>query len=123
VTQAPGKGRNPSQTPASAVIRGKAVTRSTRPSLTALIYYAAAFALSTYFTFAAVQGDFGLFRRVEIQAEAETLTFDLDRLKAEIAALENHTRRLSDDFLDLDLLDQQARSILGLLRTDEIVIR
>ena len=99
------------------------MTRSTRPSFGALIYFAAAFALCSYFTFAAVQGDFGLFRRVEIAAEADTLTRDLSRLKIEIAAMENLTHRLSDGFLDLDLLDQQARSVLGLLRADEIVIR
>jgi cell division protein FtsB len=99
------------------------VTRSNRPSLTALIFYAVAFALGTYFTFAAVQGDYGLFRRVEIRAEARVLAEDLARLQAEIAIMDNLTRRLSDDFLDLDLLDQQARSVLGLLRADEIVIR
>ena len=99
------------------------MTRSNRPSLTALIFYAAAFALGTYFTFAAVQGDYGLFRRVEIRAEARVLAEDLARLQAEIAIMDNLTRRLSDDFLDLDLLDQQARSVLGLLRADEIVIR
>lgn len=97
--------------------------RSTRPGFGALIFFAAAFALSAYFTFAAVQGDYGLFRRVEIASEAETLSHDLDKLQAEIAAMENLTRRLSDDYLDLDLLDQQARSVLGLLRADEIVIR
>jgi cell division protein FtsB len=37
--------------------------------------------------------------------------------------MENLTTRLSDNFLDLDLLDQQARDVLGLIRTDEIVIR
>ena len=47
----------------------------------------------------------------------------LDRLQTEIAASENLTRRLSDTYLDLDLLDQQARSVLGLLRPDETVIR
>ena len=41
----------------------------------------------------------------------------------DVARMENLTRRLSDDFLDLDLLDQQARDVLGLLRSDEIVIR
>jgi cell division protein FtsB len=99
------------------------VTRSTRPSFGALIFFAMAFALSAYFTFAAVQGDYGIFRRVEIAAEAEALRGDLDRLNADIAAMENLTRRLSDDYLDLDLLDQQARDVLGLLRADEIVIR
>jgi cell division protein FtsB len=99
------------------------VTRSTRPGFGSFFFFAVAFALSAYFTFAAVQGDFGLFRRVEIAAEAETLERDLALLNVEISSMENLTRRLSDDYLDLDLLDQQARSVLGLLRADEIVIR
>jgi len=99
------------------------VTRNHRPNLGSLSFFAAAFALSAYFTFAAVQGDFGLFRRVEIAAEAKTLSRDLTRLQVEIAQIENLTHRLSDDFLDLDLLDEQARSVLGVLRADEIVIR
>jgi cell division protein FtsB len=37
--------------------------------------------------------------------------------------MENLTMRLSDNFLDLDLLDQQARDVLGMIRADEIVIR
>lgn len=99
------------------------MTRSTRPGFGSFFYFAAAFALSAYFTFAAVQGDFGLFRRVEIAAEADTLKRDLALLETEITSMENLTRRLSDNYLDLDLLDQQARSVLGLLRADEIVIR
>jgi cell division protein FtsB len=88
-----------------------------------LIYVSVAFALSIYFTFAAVQGDYGLFRRVEIRAEAETLRTELATLQAEVARMENLTSRLSDDFLDIDLLDEQARNVLGLIRADEIVIR
>ncbi|WIY24238.1 FtsB family cell division protein [Parasedimentitalea psychrophila] len=99
------------------------MTRNHRPNLGSLPFFAAAFALSAYFTFAAVQGDFGLFRRVEIAAEAETLNRDLTRLNLDIAQMENLTHRLSDTFLDLDLLDEQARSVLGVLRADEIVIR
>nr|WP_174818360.1 MULTISPECIES: septum formation initiator family protein [Ruegeria] len=79
--------------------------------------------LGVYFTFAAVQGDYGLFRRVEIAAERDALSHDLEKLNAQIAELENLTRRLSDTYLDLDLLDQQARSVLGMIRADEIVIR
>lgn len=99
------------------------MTRSNRPGFGALIFFAVAFALSIYFTFAAVQGDYGLFRRVEIAAEADRLNRELAGLQGEIDAMENLTRRLSDTYLDLDLLDQQARAILGLLRADEIVIR
>ncbi|WP_171052662.1 FtsB family cell division protein [Ruegeria sediminis] len=99
------------------------MSRSHRPGLGSVLFFAVAFSLGVYFTFAAVQGDYGLFRRVEIAAERDALSRDLGKLEAEIAKMENLTRRLSDSYLDLDLLDQQARSVLGLLRADEIVIR
>ena len=51
------------------------------------------------------------------------LLTELTALQAEVAGMENLTHRLSDDFLDLDLLDEQARDVLGLIRADEIVIR
>ena len=82
-----------------------------------------AMALGMYFTFAAVQGDYGLFRRAEFLNEAAKLETELADLHAEIASLENLTRRMSDDYLDIDLLDQQSRDILGQIRADEIIIR
>lgn len=99
------------------------MTRTTRPALGTFVFCALALGLATYFTFAAVQGDFGLFRRAEIVAEAQALEQQLDVVRADVARMENLTRRLSDDFLDLDLLDAQARSVLGMIRADEIVIR
>lgn len=93
-----------------------------RPGLGVVAYFALMFSLGIYFMFASVQGDFGLFRRVQIQAEAATLNTERDRLAAEVAELENKTRRMSDTYLDLDLLDSQARDILGLIRSDEIVL-
>ncbi len=97
--------------------------QKSRPAIGALVFFGLAFAVSIYFIFAAVQGDYGLFRRVEIAADKERLEADLAKLEAEVAHMENLTRRLSDSYLDLDLLDQQARDVLGLLRSDEIVIR
>ena len=94
-----------------------------KQNLGGLIYFALAFTLGAYFTFAAVQGDYGVFRRVEIEAEADLLRKERDRLAAELGDVQNLTRRLSDAYLDLDLLDQQAREVLGYLRADEIVIR
>jgi cell division protein FtsB len=99
------------------------MTSFARPALGTLIFFAVAFALCIYFTFAAVQGDYGLFRRVEITAETEELQRQLAKVQADVEVLENLTTRLSDDYLDLDLLDEQARSVLGLARADEIVVR
>lgn len=93
-----------------------------RPGLGVVAYFSLMFSLGVYFIFASVQGDFGLFRRVQIEAEATTLTIERDRLAAEVAGLENKTKRLSDTYLDLDLLDSQARDVLGLIRSDEIVL-
>jgi len=97
--------------------------RKRTPGFGALIYFAIVFSLGTYFAFASVQGDFGLFRRIQIEAEADVLGAERDRLDQEVALLRNKTHRLSDDFLDLDLLDQQARDMLGLVRGDEVVVR
>ena len=99
------------------------MTRSqNRPAIGIVVYFAAMFSLGLYFTFASVQGDYGLFRRVQIDAEAATLAAEKARLAAEVANLENKTKRMSDDYLDLDLLDEQARDVLGLIRSDEIAL-
>ncbi|MBW4708550.1 septum formation initiator family protein [Roseobacter sp. YSTF-M11] len=99
------------------------MTRTSRPALGTFTFFALALGLATYFTFAAVQGDFGLFRRAEIIAEANALRGQLNEVRGDVARMENLTQRLSDDYLDLDLLDEQARSVLGMIRADEIVIR
>lgn len=99
------------------------MSRNHTPSLGFIGTFVVALALGMYFTFAAVQGDYGLFRRAEIDAEADKLHRELDALNLEVARMENITRRMSDDYLDLDLLDQQARDVLGQVRTDEIIVQ
>lgn len=91
--------------------------------LSGVAYFVVIIGLGTYFTFASVQGDFGIFRRVQIEAETQTLLQERAAISAQIAQLTNKTNRLSDEFLDLDLLDEQARSVLGLVRADEVVLR
>ncbi len=97
--------------------------RRSRPAMGTLFYFVGALLLGLYFTFAAVQGDYGVFRRGEILSEQRTLQEELAKIEFEVAQMENLTHRLSDSYLDLDLLDQQARDVLGLIRADEIVIR
>ena len=97
--------------------------RQKRAPMGVLLYFAGSLMLGLYFTFAAVQGDYGVFKRAEIDAEGRLLAEELAVLKAEVARMENLTRRLSDSYLDLDLLDEQARDVLGMVRADELVIR
>jgi cell division protein FtsB len=99
------------------------MTRRTRPAVGSIAFLSVMLLLGLYFTFAAVQGDYGVFRRAEVNAEADQLRSELAALQADVARMENLTHRLSDAYLDLDLLDQQARDVLGMIRSDEIVIR
>jgi cell division protein FtsB len=94
-----------------------------RPAITSLLLMGLAVSLGGYFTFAAVQGDYGVFRQVQLRAEARALITQRDALQVQLAEMKNLTNRLSDSYLDLDLLDEQARDVLGYLRADEIVIR
>lgn len=79
--------------------------------------------LASYFAIAAISGDYGIFSRAEVEAEARTLERSLASIEEDVAEMENLTRRLSDEFLDLDLLDSRARSVLGMTRADEIIVR
>lgn len=91
--------------------------------LSGAVFFVIMILMGMYFAFAAVQGPKGLLRRVQIQAETQELQTDRDELRAEVERMRNLTRRLSDDYLDLDLLDERAREVLGLVRSDEAVIR
>jgi cell division protein FtsB len=99
------------------------IQTQSRPAIGGMLYMIAAFTLGSYFAFAAIQGDYGVFRRVQVNAEADGLRAERDLLQAELARMQNLTLRLSDEYLDIDLLDEQLRDVLGYLRGDEIVIR
>ena len=99
-----------------------AETRSSIPWVVICVF-TISLSLGLYFTFAAVQGDFGILRRAEINHDLQKLQVEIGSIHVEIADLKNLTRRLSDHYLDLELLDQQARDVLGYVRTDELVIQ
>jgi cell division protein FtsB len=94
-----------------------------RRRMASMAYFALIAILGGNFGFAAIQGDYGVFRQAQTAGEISELTSERDRLAGELDELQNLTKRLSDHFLDMDLLDEQVRSVLGYVRADEIVIR
>lgn len=75
------------------------------------------------FAHSGLQGNHGLSAFRDASAEERRLKSELSRVQADRAAMSNKVRRLSDRYLDLDLLDERARAVLGLVRREEIVIR
>lgn len=96
---------------------------SERLSISALVFFVIMALLAAYFAFAAVQGPSGVLRREQIKADTRALIDQRDKLQAEVDHMQNLNRRLSDEFLDLDLLDERARDVLGYMRPDEVIIR
>ena len=79
--------------------------------------------LSLYFIYSALNGQYGLFNKFKYQSQELILLNKLEEIKIQTSTLENKVQRLSDDYLDLDLLDQQARRILGVAKSNEIIIQ
>jgi len=75
-----------------------------------------------YFAYHAVEGERGLRSYFALRHATTVAAEDLVTLRAEREALEQRVRLLRPDGLDLDMLDERARSVLGLVQDDEIVI-
>lgn len=95
----------------------------TMTGIGAVLFHGAALLLGAYFVFAAVRGDYGLFKRVEVEAQVRDLTAERDALARELEAARVRAAALSDHALDLDLLDTQLRDRLGYMRADELRLR
>ena len=79
--------------------------------------------LCFYFSFSALNGKYGLFNKFKFEAQEQILLEKLQKMEMETKVLENKVRRLSNNYLDLELLDEQARKLLGMARSDEIIIQ
>ena len=67
-------------------------------------------------------GSNGYFARQATDAELEEKTAELKALEETRAALEKDVSLMSPSNLDPDLLDEQARSVLGLAGDKELII-
>lgn len=77
--------------------------------------------LLAYFCYHAISGDRGLLSLVELDNKVQQSRQELDRASAERLRLEHKVSLLRDESLDLDMLDEQARKLLGYVAEDEII--
>ena len=78
--------------------------------------------LCFYFIIASFKGEFGVSSKYQLLAKEKVLTKELKLVNEKTKAVKNKIRRLSDTDLDLELLDQQARKILGLIGENELIV-
>ena len=74
-----------------------------------------------YFSVTALYGEYGLFNLFQKHGEEKHLLEMKSQLEIEIKKWENLTKRMSSNFLDLDLLDEQARKILRVAKSTEAI--
>lgn len=78
--------------------------------------------LIAYFLFHAWSGRYGIEAMRELEEERTRLEFELVRVKEKRAALDARVMLLRDGTIEKDMLDEQARHMLGYVGPDELVI-
>ena len=76
-----------------------------------------------YMMVASLHGPHGLVRHIQIEKLETEANRELALLRDERSELENYTRRLGTGSIDLDLLEAQARQVLGVARVNELLLR
>lgn len=75
-----------------------------------------------YFAFHAFHGERGVFALLQNQHQIAEIDHELAATKAQRITLEKRVRGLRVHSLDLDLLDEQARNMLGLAKENEMLL-
>ncbi len=95
---------------------------SIRKNLASVVYNIFWICLVGYFVYHVVSGARGVISWVKLSKKVEQLENKAKRLKESNKFLENKIKYFRRDNLDLDLLDEQARSVLGFADENDIVI-
>jgi cell division protein FtsB len=78
--------------------------------------------LAAYFGYYLVYGNHGILNLARVQQEIERKQTELEQVRSDRRALEHRVSLLRPESVDPDLLEEQARSRLGLTERDEVVI-
>ena len=92
------------------------------PRFRRLILPALAAVYLGYFGFWAFHGYYGIWAKTRLEGEAARLETELADLSARRLILEGRVTLLRSESVDSDMLDEQARQALNLLRPDEVVL-
>ena len=75
-----------------------------------------------YFSFHAFSGDHGIMAGRQYDEQKRRLSDELAALQVERTALERRVALLKSSSIDPDILDEKARSLLGMTNPNEVVV-
>lgn len=78
--------------------------------------------VALYFVYHSFTGGRGLISWLKTTKEYEKLSRELSELKSQNAMLQNKISRLKVNNLDIDLLEEEAMSLLGVADQDDIIV-
>ncbi len=96
--------------------------RRNRINKTTFLSYCMAISAIFYFMVFSIFGEKGLLKFYSLQKEAIRIEHDKAELLNKIRIKREMIKAMNYDSLDLDLVDEQSRKILGYVGKDEIVI-
>ncbi len=98
------------------------VRRRARKILLPLALYSISALVVGYFVHHAHSGNRGLEAKRQLKIQAHDLTKELDALRTERAEWERRIGLLRSDQIDRDLLEERARTLLGRVHRNDLVI-
>ena len=87
-----------------------------------LIVPAITVAFLSYFGFHAWHGQYGINAKYQLEDRLAVLQAELEVVHGQRVAMEQRAQLLKDGSLERDMLDQQVRYMLDMVRPDEVVI-
>lgn len=95
-----------------------AISRNVRFILSNIVWIC----IASYFTYHMLTGARGALSWAMLSGEVNSLEKELNDLKEENTFLENKIKGLRKSSLDLDLLEEEAMNVLGLVREDNLIV-
>jgi cell division protein FtsB len=98
------------------------VRRRARAILLPLLLYSVSAGIVGYFVHHAHNGSHGLQAKRELKIKAYEINREVEALKTERGEWERRIALLRSDQIDRDLLEERARSLLGRVHANDLVI-
>jgi cell division protein FtsB len=98
------------------------IYKRVRATLYPLLLYCLSGSIGTYFVWHAINGERGLKTKDEYERKITALFGELDGLRTEHALWSHRVALMSGRVIDRDLIDEEARAVLGRVQRNDLVI-